>query len=513
MSTDLTLLVPVLFAALFLLVFIWLLLVLQRSRRSESALAVMQERLQAREAEIAQLQQRHTQYHQQLEQEREAAIILRERLSGQQTLLEQERSQSQEKLALLQGAREQMGHEFRNLANEILEQKGRSFSETSRQHIQELLRPFGEKIQLFEKKVEDSYGREAQQRFALEKGIKELLELNVRISVDAVNLTKALKGESKTQGIWGEVILERVLEKSGLQKGREYEVQVSLKDDTGRLRQPDVLVHLPENKDVIIDAKVSLTAYEAYFNAPEPEARALGLKQHIQSIRNHIKELSAKNYPHLQTVRTLDYVLLFLPVEAAFTLAVQEDERLFTDAFEQNIILVGPSTLLATLRTIQSIWRYEYQNKNALEIARQAGALYDKFVNFAQDLERIGERLSQTHQAWVDASGKLSSGHGNLVTRVERLKKLGARTSKKLPAHLLEKEGDVGDEVNNELIDSAGTVINNKLNDAALGPEADPDDEASAAINEPVCDDPADAGGDAKHEAFAKPRSSSNTDV
>ena len=423
---------------------LWLLLRKPASASSDqSEVPVLRERLSAREHEIARLQQQLSDLNLQLQQEREAAIALRERLTRQETLLQEERNQSQEKVALLQQAREQMNLEFRNLANEILEQKGKSFGETSRQHIQDILKPLGEKIISFEKKVEDTYGKEAQQRFALEKEIKSLLELNARISVDAVNLTRALKGESKTQGIWGEVILERVLEKSGLQKGREYETQVSLKDDSGRLRQPDVVVHLPEGKDVIIDSKVSLTAYEGYFSASEDESRAALLKQHTQSIRTHIKGLSGKNYQNLGSVRSLDYVLLFLPVEAAFTLAIQEDERLFTEAFEQNIILVGPSTLLATLRTIQNIWRYEYQNKNAIEIATQAGKLYDKFFAFTQDLDKIGERLTQTQQAFDAAHNKLASGRGNVIGQVEKLKKLGARASKQLSAQAEAGDDDI----------------------------------------------------------------------
>lgn len=408
------------------------------AQTAAAELPVLHERLAARAAGIDQVQQQLLAAQAQLQQERDATLVLRERLARQETQLVEARNQHHEKIQLLHTAREQMSLEFRNLANEILEQKGKSFNETSRQHISELLKPFGEKIQLFEKKVEDTYGKEAQQRFALEKEIRGLIELNTRISVDAINLTRALKGESKTQGIWGEVILERVLEKSGLQKGREYDIQVSLKDDSGRTRQPDVLVHLPDNKHVIIDSKVSLTAYEGYFSASEDDVRAVCLKQHIQSIRNHIRELSGKNYQHLRAVHSLDYVLLFLPVEAAFTLAVQEDDSLFTQAFEHNIILVGPSTLLATLRTIQSIWRYEYQNKNALEIAKRAGLLYDKFVAFALDLEKIGERLNQTQQAYDQAHNKLISGRGNLVTQVEKLQTLGARTSKKLPEHWLD---------------------------------------------------------------------------
>jgi len=419
------------------------LFLLLRSPRSASSLtttsmAVLEERLLSRDNDIRSLQQAVETEKKLVQQEHALTLDLRDRLSRQETILQQERIQTQEKLQLLSSAREQMTLEFKTLANEILEQKGKSFSEHNQLQIQSLLKPLGEKIQLFEKKVEDTYDKESKQRFALEKEIKNLFELNTRISVEADNLTKALKGESKTQGNWGEVILERVLEKSGLEKGREYEIQVSLKDDSGSRSQPDVIVHLPEGKDVIIDAKVSLKDYEAYFATDDEKQRAQFLKQHIQSIRNHIKGLSSKQYQNLKGINTLDFVLLFLPVEPAFTLAVQHDDSLFTEAFAQNIIMVGPSTLLATLRTIQSIWRYEYQNKNALEIANSAGRLYDKFVAFSADVEKIGERLRQTQEVWEQAQNKLTSGTGNLVGRVEKLKTLGAKASKQLPQHWLE---------------------------------------------------------------------------
>lgn len=406
--------------------------------QSHTSVAVLEERLLARENEIQLLQKQLLAEKGQLQQELTASLDLRDRFSRQETLLQQERIQNQEKLLLLSSAREQMSLEFKTLANEILEQKGKSFSASNQQQIQSLLQPLGEKIQLFEKKVEETYDKESKQRFALEKEIKSLFELNTRISVEADNLTKALKGESKTQGNWGEVILERVLEKSGLEKGREYEIQVSLKDESGSRSQPDVIVHLPEGKDVIIDSKVSLKDYEAYFSVDDEKQRSLYLKQHIQSIRGHIKELSSKQYQNLKGIKTLDFVLLFLPVEPAFTLAVQHDDSLFTEAFAQNIILVGPSTLLATLRTIQSIWRYEYQNKNAMEIANSAGRLYDKFVAFCSDLEKIGERLRQTQDVWEQAQNKLTHGTGNLVSRVEKLKTLGAKASKQLPQQLLD---------------------------------------------------------------------------
>lgn len=443
------LIITVLLAALILLVLAGLALILRRGASANATAEVLKERLQARESEVQGLRTRLEELGRQHETLRETSVSLREELSRQQTRLEEERNQHRDKLALLQNAREQMTLEFKNLANEILEQKGKTFTDINRQNIHDILKPLGEKIQLFEKKVEETYNRESNERFSLAKEIKALQELNTRISEDAVNLTNALKGESKTQGTWGEVILERVLEKSGLTRGREYEIQVSLKTADGRSRQPDVIVHLPENKDVIIDAKVSLKAYEQYCSEVDEARRADCLKLHIQSIRNHIKALSDKDYHNLEAVRSLDFVMLFLPVEAAFSLAVGQDNNLFTEAFDRNIILVGPSTLLATLRTIQNIWRYEYQNKNALKIARQAGTLYDKFVRFVGDLEEIGKRLVQTQDAYDEAYKKLCTGRGNLVSNVEKLKVLGARASKQLDDSLLEDEADAeaGEEV------------------------------------------------------------------
>ncbi|MFZ9583651.1 MAG: DNA recombination protein RmuC [Pseudohongiellaceae bacterium] len=358
---------------------------------------------------------------------------LREQQARLESQRESERAAHQEKLLLLQEAREQMSLQFKQLASDILEQKGKSLGETSQQQLSQLLAPLGEKLQAFEKKVEDTYDKEAQQRFSLEKEVRNLQELNNRISADANRLSAALKGENKTQGTWGEVILERVLERSGLERGREYELQVSLRDDEGRRGQPDVVVHLPESKDVVIDSKVSLTAYEAYFSASDEDQRAEFLRQHITSIRSHIRNLTGKNYQGLAGLRTLDYVLLFLPVEAAFTVAIQHDEGLFSEAFQHNIILVGPSTLLATLRTIHNIWRYEYQSKNAREIAEQAGKLYDKFAALLQDLDKVGDRLGQAQDEWATARSKVYGGRGSLLTRVEKLKRLGARTSKQLP--------------------------------------------------------------------------------
>lgn len=440
MSTG-TLAIILLLIVLVLLAAVTLVLMLKKPGADEDGESqeVLKERLQSRQLEIQRLHDQMGQTQKDQQDSYEKIASLRETVSRLETQLTEERSQHQEKLRLLEEAREKMSLEFTNLANEILEKKGKDFTDSNRENIENILKPLREKIQQFEKRVEETYDRESKERFSLAREIKNLQELNVRISEDAINLTNALKGESKTQGIWGEFVLERLLEDSGLQKGREYEIQVSMRADDGSLKQPDVVVHLPEGKDVIIDSKVSLSAYERYYSEQDEDKRAEALKQHIQSIRTHIRSLSDKDYHNLDAVKTLDFIMMFLPVEAAFALAVQHDASLFSEAFDKNIALVGPTTLMATLRTIQNIWRYEQQNRNALEIARRAGALYDKFVNFASDLEEVGKRLDQTQDSYDQAHKRLISGRGNLVSNVEKLKLLGARASKSLPASLVDE--------------------------------------------------------------------------
>jgi len=415
------------------------LLLLRRTPDLSGTLATLEERVKSRQKELDDRNERLAVLERELATSQEHAAKHREQIAQLQAMLEQERRQSHEKLSLLNESREQMTLQFKAIAAEILEDKSRRFTASNKESIGEILKPLSEKIQHFEKKVEETYDKEAKERFSLASEIRNLQALNARISEDAVNLTNALKGESKTQGTWGEVILETILEKSGLVKGREYQTQVSLKSKEGARAQPDVIVHMPENKQIIIDAKVSLKAYEAYCSEDDPERRADFLRQHVQSVRHHVKALSNKDYQNLLSLNSLDFVLLFMPVEAAFSVAVQQDGELFTSAFDKNIILVGPSTLLATLRTIQNIWRYEHQNQNALEIAGSAGALYDKFVAFASDLEEIGQRIDATQKSYDKAHNKLASGKGNLVTRIENLKKLGARASKKHSDQLLAK--------------------------------------------------------------------------
>lgn len=342
----------------------------------------------------------------------------------------------QEKLSLLEVAREQMKHEFSQISQVIFEEKGKKFTEQNQTNLTNLIQPLKEQIKSFEKKVQDTYEKESHDRITLFHEIKHLKDLNQQISKDAINLTQALKGEAKTQGTWGEVILERVLSLSGLQKGREYETQVSLKDEDNRTYQPDVIVHLPDNKDIIVDSKVSLVAYERLQSAPEQE-KPQYLSAHLQSLRAHIKMLSDKQYQKLKGVQTLDFVLMFIPIEPALTVAMQADEALFNEALTRNIVMVTPSTLLATLRTIQNIWRFDYQNQNAVKIAQKAGDLYDKFVGFVEDLQELGKRMDSTQKTYEAAMNKLTDGRGNMVKRVQELKTMGAATVKNLDQHLL----------------------------------------------------------------------------
>jgi len=333
--------------------------------------------------------------------------------------------------------RERFNIEFRNIANDILEEKTKRFTESNKENIDQILKPLKEKITEFELKVDTTHKEGLVTSAALKEQITGLRDLNLQMSKDAVNLTRALKGESKTRGNWGEVILETVLEKSGLTKGREYEIQVNLNDEEGKRFQPDVIIRLPEGKAIVIDAKVSLVGYERMMSAEDELNRAVGEKEHILSLRNHVKGLSAKNYQQLHELKSLDFVLLFIPIEPAFATAVQIDANLFNEAFDRNIVIVSPTTLLATLRTIASIWRQEYQNRNAAEIAKQGGALYDKFVAFTEDLVKVGQQMDTSKKTYEEAMKKLVSGTGNLVKRSKTLLELGVPATKNLSTTLL----------------------------------------------------------------------------
>ncbi|MEX0779451.1 MAG: DNA recombination protein RmuC [Balneolales bacterium] len=327
--------------------------------------------------------------------------------------------------------------EFKNLANQILEEKSKKFTDQNKINLDQLLQPLGEKIKTFQKKVEDTHLSDVRERSSLQEQIKGLTELNQKMSLEANNLVKALKGQAKTQGNWGEMILERILEKSGLQKDREFVVQESLKDDDGRRQQPDVIINLPDQKNLVVDSKVSLNAYERYSSAEEESVQLLALKDHIQSVRTHVRQLSDKKYQDLYEINSPNFVLLFIPIEPAFGLAIQHDPQLYEDAFEKNIVIVSPTTLLATLATIKSIWKQEYQNRNTAEIAKQSGNLLDKFVNFVKDLEKVGERMDLTRKSYDDAMNKLKTGKGNLVSRTENIRKLGVKTNKVLSSGIL----------------------------------------------------------------------------
>jgi len=332
--------------------------------------------------------------------------------------------------------------EFENLANRIFEEKGNKFTEKNKEKLNEILVPLKDQISKFERKVEETNKETIKGHASLREQLQMVKEMNQQITQEAKNLTTALKGQSKTQGSWGEFILESILEKSGLVKGREYVAQESITTESGKRFQPDVIIKLPENRSIVIDSKVSLNAYEKFISTEDEHQTQLALREHINSIRSHTKNLSSKNYQNLYQLESLDFVLMFMPIEPAFALAVQNEPSIFNDAFEMNIVIVSPTTLLATLRTIENIWRQEKQNKNALEIARQGGAMYDKFAGFIKDLEDVGDRIDQAKNSYEGAMNKLSKGTGNLVNRAERIKKLGAKTSKSLPQKVIERAKD-----------------------------------------------------------------------
>ncbi len=355
-----------------------------------------------------------------------------------ETRLEEQQKQAEEKLQLLVEAKEQLAEQFKNLANDILETNSKKFTEQNQLKLDAVMKPLGEKMKDFEKKVEDSYVKGAKERSSLVEQLKNLQELNQQLSKGAENLTKALKGDSKIQGNWGEVILERILEASGMQKGREYQTQESFTTEQGRY-QPDVIIKLPDGKTVVIDAKVSLTAYERYCSAEHNSLEQVSaLKEHLGSIKNHIKLLSGKNYQDLPELKSLDFVLMFIPIEPAFSLAIQTDQELLFQASKHNITLVTPSTLLATLRTVAYVWRQEDQQRNASEIARLAGEMYNKFEGFVKDLDGVDNRIKQLRSSYDAARNKLVSGRGNLVRTAGKIRDLGARTNKKLPEAMIE---------------------------------------------------------------------------
>ncbi len=396
----------------------------------------LQSRVETLEQEKKELQDRNFRYHEELTETKTTNRHLEEKL----TSFKKEISEIQESYK----------DQFKVLANEILEEKSKRFSEQNKVSLEQLLNPLGEKIKSFEKKVDDTYKEDMRDRITLKEQISQLSELNNKMTQEAGNLTRALKGESKAQGSWGEVILERILEKSGLRKDREFVIQPSFTEE-GRRKQPDVIIHLPDDKQLVIDSKVSLTAYEKFVSAETEEERQKWAREHIQSVRRHIRDLSDKSYQNLYDINSPDFVLLFLPVEPAFGLAIQQDTELYNEAFDKNIVMVSPTTLLATLATISNVWKQEYQNRNALEIAEAGGRLYDKFVGFTEDLVDLGKRLDQTRKSYDGAMNKLQDGRGNLVRQAEKIRDLGARASKKLPGSIGSRyEDEDKDENENE---------------------------------------------------------------
>lgn len=355
----------------------------------------------------------------------------RQLAAAQTQLIERQQSQ-EEKLKLLEETKERLKLEFSQVANALFEEKGKRFGEESEKRLESFLKPFREQVALFEKKVSEAYSNEAKERFSLTKEIGQLKNLNERLSEDAQNLARALKGQSKTQGIWGEMVLEKLLEDSGLVKGREYETQAGFRGEAGLMR-PDAVVHLPEGKDVIIDAKVSLNAYERYMSAENEAAREEALKAHVASVQAHVTGLGKKSYETLPGIRTLDFTVLFVPIEGAYLMAVQGDPALFKNAYDKGVLMTGPSTLLLTLRIIENIWRREDQSRNAQEIAKKAGDLYDKFVGFTEDLQKVGTDLERTRATYDRAWSRFAMGQGNLMRKAQELRTLGVKSKKELP--------------------------------------------------------------------------------
>jgi len=383
------------------------------------------------------------------EAERQIARVEEDRADGQlefnslaireaklTTLLENERRHGAEKLQLLEDAREELRLQFTGLAQQIFEEKSTRFSDLNREKLEAILQPFNQQLTALKQEIGEIYRHDSRERISLKTEIIQLRDLNQQVNREAINLTRALKGDTKVQGNWGELVLERVLERSGLRLGIEYETQNGFRDNSNRLLKPDVIVHLPDGKDIIIDSKVSLVSWEKYVNSEEENERRLHLTGLQKAIRDHVTTLGNKNYPELLGVHSLDFVLMFMPIEAAFSTAFAEDDGLFSEALGKNIIIVTPTTLLATLRTIENIWQFEHQSKNSQEIARRAGIMYDKFRGFVEEMEKIGRQLATCHSTYDSAVQKLTLGRGNLVAQAEQLKALGVQVKKEIPASI-----------------------------------------------------------------------------
>jgi DNA recombination protein RmuC len=356
--------------------------------------------------------------------------VLKERISGIN-------EKNQEKIELLEKNKEQMKLEFKELADKILESNSQKFSTQNQENLSKMITPIKEQFSEFKKQIDDVYVKEAKDRSMLQAEIKSIKEINHQMSLDAKNLTSALKGESKKQGVWGEMILESVLENSGLREGHEYEREVSMEHESdGSRYRPDVVVHLPDTRDIIIDAKTSLTAYEQYVSCDDEKKKEAFASGHVASMKKHIKELSEKDYTNLKGVETLDFIFMFVPIESALLMAMEYDSTLFDHAFKKSVILVGPTTLMVSLRAVENTWKYEHQQRNAKEIAQRAGLLFDKFVGFIDSVEKLGKQITTVQNTYDDAFGKMHSGAGSITSQFKKLEKLGAAASKGLPEHI-----------------------------------------------------------------------------
>jgi DNA recombination protein RmuC len=433
----------------------------ESSGRLAAELAAERENLAALRSQLEQTQSR-------FDSKAAEANALAIEVAQWRNMLEGERNVSREKLALLLDAKQALSDQFKALANEILEEKSKRFTEQNQLNLGALLDPLKLRINEFQTKIEDTYIKEGRDRTALGEQVRQLMELNQHLSEDAKNLTRALRGSSKAQGSWGELVLERVLESSGLRKGEEYVVQSSLPREDGTRALPDVIIHLPEGRSLVIDSKVSLIAYEQFALTEDELERAAAGKRHMESIKGHIKGLSGKNYQALYSLNSLDFVLLFVPIEPAFMLAVASDRDLFMDAWNRNVLLVSPSTLLFVVRTVAHLWRQEAQSRNAQEIAKRGAELYDKFVGFVEDMNSLGNRLKQAQSDYDDAYGKLSSGRGNLVGQAQKLRQLGVKPSKSLAPALVDGAYE-SDELPFALEDDAARAPQKNASDRDLG--------------------------------------------
>ncbi len=373
--------------------------------------------------------------------------VLLERINGinekAEAEIEYERKAHLEKIQMLENNKEQMKLEFKELADKILETNSKKFSTQNSENISKMINPMREQFNEFKKQIDDVYIKEAKDRSALQAEIKSIKEINHQMSKDAKNLTNALKGESKKQGVWGEMILEKVLENSGLRLGEEYDREVSLEHESdGSRYRPDVIVHLPDTREIIIDAKTSLTAYEKYASCESEEEKEQFASLHVASMKKHIKELSEKDYTSLKGLETLDFIFMFVPIESALLMALEYDSTLFDQAFKKNVILVGPTTLMVSLRAVENTWKYEHQQRNALDIAKRAGLLFDKFAGFVESIEKLGKQIGTVQKTYDDAYSKMHSGSGSITSQFQKLEKLGAAASKELPEHIARRTED-----------------------------------------------------------------------